>query len=591
MRWNTKHRILCIGVGVTFLFTGFSARLIYLQVGEHQKYTKLAADKNSRKQIIYAKRGTICDRNGELLAINVPIRMVVADCSLIKDPAALAKLAAPMLKMDEKELCQKFQGGADRKYVVIKRGVAEEDAMALRTAMQKKNMRGLDFDPSTRRVYPNGAMLCHVLGFLDYNGKGIQGVESTLEDYLSGENGYRHIEHDRTGREIAIYRGQERPARDGLSARLTIDMGLQTIVENELDSAFKTLKPEHATAIIVRPQTGEILAMASRPNFDLNEVNKAQPEQMKNRAIVDMVEPGSTFKIVVTSGSINDGFVNDKTEIFCENGKFFYGGKILKDHHGYGSLTVHDILVKSSNIGAAKLAMKMGDQKFYEYVRRFGFGEKTGILLPGEIPGLVHSPQYWDKLTITRMPMGQAVAVTPLQIVMGMSVIANGGNLMAPQIVKEISSDDGATLMKFDPVTVRRVIKPETAHYINEGLMGVVSPQGTAPLATVTNFLVGGKTGTAQKVNPKGGYMEGKYVVSFVGYMPAEKPELTCIVIIDNASVPPNLNYGGLVAAPIFSRIAEKSARHLDILPGVNNQQPIAHSGVVPENDYVKDDN
>ncbi|MEO8205862.1 MAG: penicillin-binding protein 2 [Chthoniobacterales bacterium] len=563
--------------------------MVYIQVNDHQKYLKIAADLNSRKKPIYAKRGIICDRNGEPLAINVPIHTVTADCSHIKDAAGLAKIAAPILKMDVADLEQKFR--TNRKYIVLKRGVSEDDAVALKKATQdNKQLRGLGFEDSTDRVYPNGNMLCHVLGFMDFDGKGVQGVEMSMEDYLHGENGYRHIAQDPSGREIVVYRGQERAPRNGLTVRLTIDMGLQAIVENELDNAYKELKPEHAVAIMVRPQTGEILAMACRPAFDLNAVNKANPEEMKNRTIVDMVEPGSTFKIVATSGSMNEGITSEKTQIFCENGRFAYGGKILRDTHGHGMLDIFNILVKSSNIGAAKLAMMMGDQKFYEYVRRFGFGEKTGIMLPGEITGLVHPPQRWDKLTITRMPMGQAVAVTPLQIVMGMAVIANGGHLMSPQIVKEISSNEGETLMKFDPITIREVIRPEVARYINTGLSEVVSEHGTAPLAKVPGFTAAGKTGTAQKVNPKGGYMDGKYVVSFVGYMPAENPEFVTIVLVDNASVPSNLNYGGLVAAPIFSRIAEKSARYMDLVPSPK-MLPVAHADTAaPGNDFVKED-
>ncbi|MEO6053292.1 MAG: penicillin-binding protein 2 [Chthoniobacterales bacterium] len=561
--------------------------MVHIQVNQHQKYLKIAADQNSSRKAIYAKRGIICDRNGEPLAINVPIHTVFADGSHINDAVALAKVAAPFLKMDAKELEQKLR--TKRPYLVIKHGVSEEDTVALKKATQdNKQLRGLGYEDSTDRVYPNGTMLCHVLGFMDFNGKGIQGIEMSMEDYLHGENGYRYIEHDPSGREIVVYRGQERAPRDGLTVRLTIDMGLQTIVENELDAAYKTLKPEHAVAIMVRPQTGEILAMACRPAFDLNEVNKANPEEMKNRTITDMVEPGSTFKIVATSGSMNEGVTDEKTQIFCENGSYAYGGKVLHDTHGHGLLDILNILIKSSNIGAAKLAMKMGDQKFYEYVRRFGFGEKTGIMLPGEINGLVPPPQRWDKLTITRMPMGQSVAATPLQIVMGMSVIANGGHLMSPQIVKEIRDRDGKTVMKFDPVVVRDVIRKEIADYINTGLSGVVSDQGTAPLAKVPGFTAAGKTGTAQKVNPKGGYMDGKYVVSFVGYMPAENPEFVSIVLVDNAALPSNLNYGGLVAAPVFSKIAEKSARYMDLIPSPK-VLPVAHLDT-QGSDFVKED-
>jgi cell division protein FtsI/penicillin-binding protein 2 len=259
--------------------------------------------------------------------------------------------------------------------------------------------------------------------------------------------------------------------------------------------------------------------------------------------------------------------VNEKSTIFCENGRFAYGGRILRDHRGYGQMTVHDILVKSSNIGSAKMAMMMGADKYYEYVRRFGFGERLGIELPGEIPGLVHPPSRWDKLTITRMPMGHAMAATPLQIVMSMAVIANGGKLMAPRVVDSIESRHDGTKTLKPPVVIREVVPENTARFIGNALAAVTQPGGTAVYARVNGFSVAGKTGTAQKVSPKGGYAPGKYVVSFAGFMPAEDPKLACLVIVDDAKIPSNLNYGGLVAAPVFSRICEKAARHLDLTP------------------------
>jgi cell division protein FtsI/penicillin-binding protein 2 len=296
---------------------------------------------------------------------------------------------------------------------------------------------------------------------------------------------------------------------------------------------------------------------------------------MKNRASVDMVEPGSTFKIVVASAALTEGTVKENTGIFCENGSFAYGGKILRDHHGYGTMTVHDILVKSSNIGSAKMAMMMGADKYHEYVRKFGFGEKSGIELPGEIPGLVHPPRRWDKLTITRMPMGQSIAVTPLQMTMGMSVIANGGKLMAPHVIRSIQDSDGRVVLDKPPKVAQEVIPKKTARFVSNALCGVVGEGGTAQLAKVAGFTVAGKTGTAQKISASGGYAAGKYVVSFVGYLPEEDPRFVCLVLIDDPKIAPNLAYGGLVAAPIFSRIGERAARHLDLVPSLR-AQPVA---------------
>ncbi len=580
MRWEARTRIALASVFLGTVFTGFSARLIYLGVNRHDEYAELAARKNSIRQTIYATRGLIFDRNGEALAENAPIRTAFADGSHIKDPAVLAEAAAPFLQMDEADLRAQLTDivSSGDKYRRLARGLPAENAIDLKKRMDEQGIRGIYFEHDSERVHPNGPMLSHVLGFLNYDREGVQGIEASMERYLQGQDGFRHIEHDRTGKEIVVYRGQERAPRDGMNVKLTIDMGLQSIVEDELDAAFNELQPETAVALLVDPKTGEVLAMANRPTFDPDNIKEAKPETMKNRAVIDMVEPGSIFKIVPTGGALNEGIVNTETPIYCEGGRFAYGGKILRDHHGYGNLNVHDIIKKSSNIGCAKLALRMGDNLFYEYVKRYGFGERTGIELPGEISGLVHPPARWDKLTITRMPMGHAVAVTPLQMVMAMAVVANGGHLMAPRIVKAISDSQGTVIKDFPPTVVRDVLNPETAYHLNEALASVVGPGGTARLAAVTGFTVAGKTGTAQKVDPNGGYMANKYVVSFVGYLPAEDPAFVCLVMVDNPDIPSHLNYGGLVAAPIFSRIGERAARHLDLQPIMKAEAVVASS-------------
>lgn len=585
MRWKTCHRVTAVCVAAGIVFTIFSLELVHLQIGKHEEYSRLAAEKHAIKQPIYAKRGLIRDRNGEILAANLPIRKVILDGSHVNNADALARLAAPYLGIPEDELRQKFQTG--KKYVVIERELDEEKAYALRREMADASLRGLYFLESSRRVYPNGRMLAHVLGFLsrkdpqDDHVVGVEGIERTLEEELRGEDGFRHIERDRTGSEIVVYRGQEQPPRQGETAELTIDMGLQSIVEEELDTAWAELKPNTAVAIMVEPHSGEILAMATRPNFDPNNLVAAKVEEMKNRAIMDVIEPGSTFKIVVTSAALTERVVNDKTQIYCENGRFAYGGKILRDHHGYGQMGVSDIIIKSSNIGCAKLALKLGEDRFYSYVRSFGFGERTGVALPGEVPGILSPPSRWDKLTITRIPMGQAIAVTPLQITMAMATIANGGQLMKPLIVRRLRDDQGRDVAVIAPEVVRRVIPTDTAHFLNAALTGVTGLGGTARLAAVPGYSVAGKTGTAQKVSPKGGYADGKYVASFVGYLPAENPAFVCLVMVDDAKVPSNLNYGGLVAAPVFERIGTRAARYLNLVPTLQAESvlPLAKGG------------
>jgi len=566
MRWNSRFRCALLCPGFVALFSLFSFRLIYLQMVKHDQYAGMAAEKHVYKQAIYAERGSIVDSNGDVLADNVPVQTVVADATHVTNPAAVCDLVSTELKIPASEVAEKLRG--DRRYIVLKRGVPEAVAATLRNKLRAENLRGIYFEHDSARVYPNGPMLCHVIGFTDFDHRGVQGVEASMDEYLRGQDGYRYIEHNRTGEEIVLYRGQERAQRDGCRVQLTIDLNLQNIVEKEMDAAVREYRPRKAIIILMRPQTGEILAMANRPNFDLNQRSDAKPEQMKNRAVLDLMEPGSTFKIVVAAAALNEGKVRIDSEIFCENGVWNFGGRPLHDHKPFGDLSVRDILVKSSNIGAAKLGLLLGDQKFYEYIRRFGFGERTGVELPGEISGLIRPPQSWSKISITRIPMGHEIGVTALQMTTAMAAIGNGGKLVMPHVVKSITTGEGKTISTVAPVVVRQIVSTQTAQQIGKSLRGVVSDRGTAAAAAVPGFVIAGKTGTAQKVDPKGGYEPGKYLVSFSGYLPADHPEFVGLVVLDDAQTStPELNYGGLVAGPIFSRIAEKAARYLDLEP------------------------
>ena len=566
MNPNSRSRCVLVCTGFIGLFSIFSFRLIYLQAIKHDEYAGLAAEKHVYKQIIHAERGTILDANSEVLAHNIPVETVVADATHLNNRQAIVALVSHELGIPSKELAEKLDN--ERRYIVIKREVPAATANALREKLRAGNLRGIYFEHDATRIYPNGSMLCHVIGFTDFDHHGIQGVEASMEEYLHGQDGYRFIEHNRAGQEIVPYRGQERAPRDGYQIHLTVDLGLQNIVENEIDAAMAQYFPQKATIILMRPQTGEILAMANRPHFDLNLRSEARPDQMKNRAIIDMMEPGSTFKIVAAAAALNERKVRPDSSIFCENGLWNFGGTALHDHRSFSYLSVREILIKSSNIGAAKLGLSVGEQKFYEYIRRFGFGERTGIELPGEINGLIRSPKSWSKISITRIPMGHEIGVTPLQMTVAMATIANGGKLIMPRIVKSITTSDGKSISSLSPVVLRQVISPETAREIGDALRGVVSDSGTAAAAAVPGFTIAGKTGTAQKVDPRGGYEEGKYVVSFAGYLPAEHPEFVGLVVLDDAHTSkPELNYGGLVAGPIFSHLAEKAARYLDLEP------------------------
>lgn len=577
MSFTPRKRAFWAGVSLAVGFTLFSWRLIFLQVSEHEYYASLAAEKHSTRQNLYARRGTILDRSGMVLAANEPVKTVVVDASILKHPEACAQTLSKSLEIPLPAIVEKISrhtwSEAEQKmkpapYVVIKKEVPENVTEEMMRELAQKKVRGVFLEQDSIRVYPNGGMLCHVVGFLNHEGVGLEGVERSMNDWLKGHDGFRFTERDRTGREMVAFRHLERPPRDGNTVRLTVDMALQDIVESELDAAMRQWRPKMATCIMMRPSTGEILALANRPHYDLNQRDGVKDESRKNRAIMDQVEPGSTFKVVTTAAALDRKLVRPDTSINCENGKFTYGGSTLHDHgHGYGDLTVNDVLVKSSNIGVAKMGLMLGDQGLYEYVRRFGFGERTGVQLPGEIGGIIHPPHRWSKISITHVPMGHEVGATPIQVVNAMCTIANRGKLMIPQIVSSITNSEGETVVEFPPVEVRQVIPEDVGEKVVAALAEVVSKKGTAEKAHVPGFQVAGKTGTAQKISPNGGYEHNKYVVSFAGFFPVDKPEICMLVLIDDAVAPSNLNYGGQIAAPVFSKIAQRTARHLNMTP------------------------
>lgn len=582
MKTTARSRALFACFVLVGGFTLLSFRLVHVQVAMADEFTAEAAEKHSGKQIIFARRGVIFDVHGEPLAQNEPVKKVVADASLVRDFDAFAALLAGPLEMPVAKVREKLSKTAQPKadgraephrYIVLKQEVPESVALELARITARARVDkvvaapdALRFEQDFIRVYPNGRMLSHVLGCTNSEHAGVDGIEHTMNQYLAGNDGFRYIERDRIGREIVPYRGQEREARDGLNVVLTIDMGLQNIVEQELEAAVKQYRPKSATVVLMHPQTGAVLSMATWPSFDLNKQVGVLPEHRRNRAITDMVEPGSIFKIVTTAAALTERLVKPETTIFCENG--YWGAYKLKDHRGYGSLTVHDGLVKSSNIMMAKLGIQLGEQKFYEYVRKFGFGEPAGIALPGEIRGMVHPPHRWSKLSITRMPMGHEVGATPLQMTAAMCAIANGGRLMLPQIVDRIVDNEGRVVAHYPPQEVRRVAGREATEAVRAMLVDVVGKKGTAQLAAVPGFTVAGKTGTAQKIE-NGRYSHEAYVVSFLGYMPAEDPAFVGLVMVDEAQAKKGENYGGLVSGPIFSKIAEKAARHLRLQPTI----------------------
>jgi cell division protein FtsI/penicillin-binding protein 2 len=391
-----------------------------------------------------------------------------------------------------------------------------------------------------------------------------------LDSKLSGVRGWRVTETDRRGREMVSRREQNVEPRSGLNVVLTIDSVIQHIVESALAQGMEKHTPISISAIVVRPRTGEILALATLPNFDPNNPGSATPDARRNRAITDIMEPGSTFKIVVVSAALNEQLIRLSDVFHCENGRFPYGGRVLHDHGSYGPLTVEQIITKSSNIGAAKIGIRLGENRLYDYMRQFGFASRTEITLQGEVSGIVHPVKNWSKVSIAQIPMGHGVAVTRLQMAMAMSAVANNGWLMRPMLVDRLEDREGNVVARYTPQRVRQVIRESAARDMVTALKTVVSPDGTAPQAILEHYTVAGKTGTAQKPGP-GGYMPGKHIASFIGFFPADNPELCISVVLDE---PRQGYYGGQTAAPIFKQIAERTANYLSIRPDRGSDEP-----------------
>jgi cell division protein FtsI/penicillin-binding protein 2 len=402
---------------------------------------------------------------------------------------------------------------------------------------------------------------------------GLNGIELTFNKQLTGIRGWRRTEMAKK-QELFAYRDQDVQPHNGANVVLTIDIGLQDIVESELQAGLSNNLPLSISCIMMRPRTGEILAMATLPNFDPNDpsrgIDPKDPakvgfEALKNRVICNIIEPGSTFKIVPVSGALNEHAVSLNDVFDCEHGAFHFEGKILHDHDRNGPLSVADIIKKSSNIGAAKIGIRLGEEKLYDYICRYGFGVKTGIPLPGEVPGLVRPPRKWSKVSIAQIPMGQGIAVTPLQMAMAMGAIANHGVLMRPMIVDRLVDQDGKLMVQYKPQAVRRVISEEAARQMVTALKTVPTKDGTAEAAKMEHFTVAGKTGTSNK-NTNGVYIQ-KYFSSFIGFLPADNPEVLIMVLLDDPRQ--NGHYGGKVAGPVFKAIAERTVSYLNLKPDI----------------------
>ena len=586
--------ILALVLGVAFLGLGY--RLVDLQVLRFEELSAKAQKNTLREFLLEPRRGDIFDVKGNLLATSVFVKTVCANPVLIGNrQTEVARAVAPLLQVSENELVQRLMPRlgtnangtiVTNPYVVLKRKVQVETWQRIQVAMtnlsfgldEKKLPRAeRDFYRDLRRgavfadklddqlrVYPNQALAAHVLGHVGVDESGKEGIEQSFNSTLAGVRGWRLTELDRPGREVVPLREQDVEPRDGQNVVLTIDSVVQHIVESALADAMEKHSPISISGTVVRPRTGEILALATLPNFDPNNPGAASADARRNRVIADVAEPGSTFKIVVVSGALNEGVVRLSDTFDCEHGHFHFAGRPLHDHESYGVLSVENIITHSSNIGAAKIGIKLGEDRLYDYIHNYGFGTRTGVPLQGEGGGIVHPVKKWSKVSIAQIPMGQGIAVNGLQMMMAMCAIANKGVLMRPMIVDRLEDSDHKVVAKYVPQRVRQVISESTAELMVKALKTVVSTEGTAAKAALAHYTAAGKTGTAQKSGGPSGYLPGKYFASFLGFFPADNPEVCISVMMDE---PKHGYYGGQIAAPVFKQIAESMANRLLSLP------------------------
>jgi cell division protein FtsI (penicillin-binding protein 3) len=503
-----------------------------------------------------ATRGQILDRHERPLATSIRLTSVFADPRHVKNPLWTAKKLSPLLSVPVDRLAGKLSQ-RDRGFVWLARRIPNQAAAQIRNL----KLPGVDVVKESQRVYPQGYLASHLLGFAGLDSKGLEGLELAFDKVLQGQAGWRWLSRDARRRPLGTWAAAEVAPRDGLELVLTLDTTLQFVAEQALEKAFRKYRAQGGSIVVMNPATGEILALANRPTFDPNQFGQERPEIRRNRAITDTFEPGSVFKIVTAAVALGKGLVAPGDSFYCEQGAFrVAGGHILHDYHPYGRLTFREVITHSSNIGTVKVAMKIGPQALYDGIRAFGFGVPTGIELPGEVGGTARPPSQWSKLSITAIPMGQEVAVTALQLAQGMSVLANGGYLVKPWLVKEIRHPEGAVVKRSQPTPVRKVLEEKVARTLKEILAGVVE-EGTGKMAQVAGVRTAGKTGTAQKVEPGGTYSQSRYVASFVGFAPVENPKLVIAVILDE---PQPIHFGGVVSAPVFREVVGQSLGYLE---------------------------
>jgi len=585
MQQDRVHaRLLILAAVALFWMTAVFGRVAYLQLFRHSEYLARASRQQRRVIEITPKRGAIYDRNMQALAMSAPVQSVFAVPTEVKDTAMAARLLSGVLAIPQDVVRQKLDGGGT--FVWIQRKLPPEKAEAVKSL----NLKGVYFQEENQRYYPKRDLAAHVLGFVDVDEKGLGGIEHEYDDLIRGKGEKIIVMADARQR---WFDGGEAQRDRGASVVLTLDEKVQYIAERELMAAIEKTHAPAGTVIVQDPNTGAILALANWPKFNPNAATDAPAEARMNRAISAIYEPGSTFKLITLAAAFDQNLTRPDEVFDCENGSLVVGGRRIHDHKAYGLLTVSDILAHSSDVGAMKIALRLGAPRFYDYIRGFGFGSPTGVDLPGESRGLLERLQHWVPSSIGAISMGQEVGVTPLQMATAVSVVANGGLLYKPLTVQRFMRGEQILPLSgpASPAEPRRVIRPETAATLRHLMEGVIL-HGTGKNARLDGWTAGGKTGTAQKIDPATGrYSRTNVIASFTGFAPINNPAITILVSLDSPEGWPH--EGGDVAAPVFKRIAEQVLAYLDVPRDVPLSprlvQTAYHPGTGAENDSLDD--
>jgi cell division protein FtsI (penicillin-binding protein 3) len=557
MRQDRVHVRLLIIAGVAFLWMGaVFGRLTYLQLFRHSEYLSRALRQQQRTFEITPERGAIYDRNGRPLAMSIPVDSAFAVPSEIADENLAARLLSGVINKPQEEVEARLE--SSRSFAWIARKLPPEKA----DAISKLNLKGIYLQKENQRFYPKRDLAAHVLGFVDVDEKGLLGIERELDSQIRGKSERIVVMAD--AKQRWFDGGQARLERP-VSVVLTLDEKIQYTAERELAAAIAKTHAAAGTVIVMNPNTGEILALANWPKFNPNKASDAPAETWMNRAVSAIYEPGSTFKLITLAAAFDQAITRPDEVFDCENGAVYISGHRIRDHKPFGLLTVSDILAKSSDVGAIKIALRLGAPKFYDYIRAFGFGTPTGVELPYESRGRVARLEDWKPISVGSISMGQEIGVTPLQLITAVSAIANGGLLYKPQIVAELRRGEKVLPPNepLAPAEPERVIRPETAATLRQLMEGVVLLGGTGTAAHLDGWTSAGKTGSAQKIDPvTGRYSPTQFIASFTGFAPINNPAVTILVSLDS---PVGLHEGGQVAAPVFKRIAEQVLAYLDV--------------------------